>query len=161
MEKYRLPKEVREKEEARLEENPAADVSLGPGHAYNDKELENDFNISKGIDLWSQQHGTNDDESDTKTSSRKKHSKDKKHSKKSKHKANKSEKKRKHGNKSDDDNDMELLDYERNQSLRQDNNAAETSVLTTIPHNTLGSKVPVAEQGMTICIRFDIFFYQM
>mmetsp|Transcript_3073 Transcript_3073/g.4723 ORF Transcript_3073/g.4723 Transcript_3073/m.4723 type:complete len:303 (+) Transcript_3073:25-933(+) len=53
VDKYKLPKEVREREEERLEEDPEADVSIGPGHAYKDKELENAYSISQGQDLWS------------------------------------------------------------------------------------------------------------
>ncbi len=52
VENYKLPKEIREKEANLLEENPDRDVSIGPGHAYKDKNLENDFDISKGVDLW-------------------------------------------------------------------------------------------------------------
>lgn len=53
VEKYRLPKEVREREESILDTNPSAEISIGPGHAYKDKDLANTYNISNGIDLWS------------------------------------------------------------------------------------------------------------
>lgn len=52
VDKYKLPKNVREKEEEALEENPDLDVKIGPGHAYTDKDLANSFNISQGQDLW-------------------------------------------------------------------------------------------------------------
>jgi RNA-binding motif X-linked protein 2 len=48
----RLPKSVIEAESERLEENPDAQVQIGPGNAYRNKELKNEFDISKGVDLW-------------------------------------------------------------------------------------------------------------
>jgi RNA-binding motif X-linked protein 2 len=55
VEQYKLPKDIREREEEKLEENPFLDVIIGPGHAYQNKEMENDFSITKGEDLWSQE----------------------------------------------------------------------------------------------------------
>jgi RNA-binding motif protein, X-linked 2 len=55
VDQYKLPKEIREREEERLEENPEADVNIGPGHAYSSKELANEFSIAQGQNLWSQQ----------------------------------------------------------------------------------------------------------
>lgn len=52
VDEYKLSKDVRKNEEKLLDENPEMDVSIGPGHAYKSKQLENDFNISKGINLW-------------------------------------------------------------------------------------------------------------
>lgn len=48
----RLPKSVIKAESERLEENPDAQVQIGPGNAYRNKELKNEFDISKGVDLW-------------------------------------------------------------------------------------------------------------
>jgi RNA-binding motif protein, X-linked 2 len=52
VEKYRLPKEIRDKEGEAIEENPNYKVVLGPGHAYKDKELANEFDMTRGQDLW-------------------------------------------------------------------------------------------------------------
>lgn len=52
VDKYKLPKDIREKEKEILESNPDAVVDIGPGHAYKDKKLENDFDINKGINQW-------------------------------------------------------------------------------------------------------------
>jgi hypothetical protein len=46
VEKYRLPKNLLEKEEAKESR------SLGPGHAYEDKELATDYNLDHGHDLF-------------------------------------------------------------------------------------------------------------
>jgi hypothetical protein len=62
VEKYKLPKEIRQKEEERLESNPEASVDIGPGHAYQDKELENEFNIQKGVKVWGGSEDDNDKE---------------------------------------------------------------------------------------------------
>ena len=48
----RLPKSVIEAESERLEQNPDAQVQIGPGNAYRNKELKNEFDISKGVDPW-------------------------------------------------------------------------------------------------------------
>ena len=52
-EKYKLPKEIRKREEDELEENPDKEVSIGPGHAYAQAELANNFDILHGQDVWS------------------------------------------------------------------------------------------------------------
>lgn len=52
VDKYKLPKDVRDREEERLEEDPEAVVKIGPGHAYTEKELANEFSVTKGLDLW-------------------------------------------------------------------------------------------------------------
>ena len=48
VEKYKLPKEIRDKENEILEENPDAEIVLGPGHAYVEKDLANNYNLSNG-----------------------------------------------------------------------------------------------------------------
>lgn len=53
VDKYKLPKEVRKKEEEFLEQNPDEVIDIGPGHAYKHKEMENSYSINQGIDLWS------------------------------------------------------------------------------------------------------------
>lgn len=82
VETYKLPKDVREKEEALLEEDPTAHVSIGPGHAYRSQDLSNEFNISAGIDLWSKP-GTSSqrEEEPSRKSKHKKEKKEKKHKK--------------------------------------------------------------------------------
>lgn len=52
VDQYKLPKEIREREEQRLEENPDANISIGPGHAYSSKQLQNEFSIEHGQNLW-------------------------------------------------------------------------------------------------------------
>ena len=68
-------------------------MDIGPGHAYQDKELENEFNIKKGVKVWGEAEedkGNEDNnirisasQSDTEKNS-KKHKKDKKKSEKAK-----------------------------------------------------------------------------
>ena len=58
VDKYKLPKEVREREEEMLEANPTADVDIGPGHAYKAKTLASQYTIEQGIDLWAPAGGT-------------------------------------------------------------------------------------------------------
>jgi RNA-binding motif X-linked protein 2 len=53
VDQYKLPKEVREKAEQLLDENPDADVRVGPGHAYQSKELANEYSVEQGLNLWS------------------------------------------------------------------------------------------------------------
>lgn len=52
VDKYKLSKDVRKKEEEKLENDPEAEPDVGPGHAYNDQEMANDFTINKGTDVW-------------------------------------------------------------------------------------------------------------
>lgn len=52
VEHYRLPKEVREKEEQAIEDNPEYEIMIEPGHAYVGQEIENKFSIMEGQDLW-------------------------------------------------------------------------------------------------------------
>ena len=49
---YKLPKDVLDREAERLEQDPDAEVDVGPGHAYKNKELKNEFDIHQGVDLW-------------------------------------------------------------------------------------------------------------
>lgn len=55
VDKYKLPKEIRDKEEELLDENPEASVEIGPGHSYKDKELASEHNIHKGVNLFEKQ----------------------------------------------------------------------------------------------------------
>lgn len=87
VQQYKLPKELREREEQALEEDIDRQVVVGPGHAYKGKELSNEFDISKGVDLWAPlESGTNESEDDVDRDDsahqhkRLKHSKDRKHS---------------------------------------------------------------------------------
>eukprot|EP01041_Mallomonas_annulata_P014601 gene14601-31073_t len=52
VELYKLPKHIREKEEEELEANPDREVKFGPGHAYADKEMANEYSIQSGQDVW-------------------------------------------------------------------------------------------------------------
>lgn len=52
VDQYKLPKDVREREEKLLEESPDAIVDIGPGHAYKSQDLENEYSMTKGVDLW-------------------------------------------------------------------------------------------------------------
>jgi RNA-binding motif protein, X-linked 2 len=52
VDQYKLPKEVREREEEKLEANPDADVNIGPGHAYKEQVLVNEYSITSGVDHW-------------------------------------------------------------------------------------------------------------
>lgn len=88
VDQYRLPKEVRDREEKILEDNPEADVKIGPGHAYQEKELENQFDLAHGQDIWGNPSKSEDE--DVKHKNKK--SKSEKKEKKAKHKHHKSSK---------------------------------------------------------------------
>lgn len=49
---YKLPKNIREKELEKLKKEGVDSIDIGPGHAYKYSELEGDYNIEKGINLW-------------------------------------------------------------------------------------------------------------
>jgi RNA-binding motif X-linked protein 2 len=84
VDKYKLPKEVLKKEEEELERNPNAEVSIGPGHAYQTKDLVNDYNITSGIDLWSTGASKRMDERDNHISEERRSKKEKKEKKEKK-----------------------------------------------------------------------------
>ena len=52
VDKYKLSKDVRKREEDKLDDDPDAEPDVGPGHAYNDQEMANAYSISSGIDVW-------------------------------------------------------------------------------------------------------------
>jgi RNA-binding motif protein, X-linked 2 len=52
VEQYKLPKEIREKSEKEIDENPNDDLNIGPGHAYANIAVRGDFDIKTGQDLW-------------------------------------------------------------------------------------------------------------
>ena len=80
VEKYKLPKEIRKREEEELEKRPDAVVQIGPGHAYQSQDLQNEYDISKGLDLWA---GTSINEKEGDKGKKKhKHKKEKKKDKK-------------------------------------------------------------------------------
>lgn len=103
VDKYRLSKSIREKEEKKLEDGIDAPL-LGSGYAYADQELANDFSLGKGMNLWqdrtsskrkrnfSDMISANIDESNEydgdKNERSRKHSRDRKHSKDHKHSKN-------------------------------------------------------------------------
>ena len=99
-----MPKEVREREEQLLEENPEAMPDIGPGHAYKAKDLASGYTIDAGIDVWAVPQAKKvmgegkDDVSrgdDEDRRKEKKHKKDGKEGKEDKHKKEKKEKKEK------------------------------------------------------------------
>ena len=51
VEKYRLPKNLQEKEDDQ-EGGGAGEKDFGPGHAYKDRELKNKYSLDKGRDLF-------------------------------------------------------------------------------------------------------------
>ncbi|KAL3925885.1 MAG: hypothetical protein SGILL_000097 [Bacillariaceae sp.] len=73
VEHYRLPKKLQEQEEAQKKKQFA-----GAGHAYEGKELENKYNVSKGVDLFapaspgSDSRDDNNDEDDKESKQRRK-----------------------------------------------------------------------------------------
>ena len=115
VDQYRLPKEVRQREEELLSADPEAMPDISAGHAYKTKELASSFTISAGIDVWAapinptdyvNELGTNihkevstefnesEDDMDMKNKKEKKEKKSKKESKEGRH--HKEEKKEKH-----------------------------------------------------------------
>jgi RNA-binding motif protein, X-linked 2 len=52
VDKYKLPKEVRDKEGAALEADATMTVELGPGHAYKGMQHENKYRMNQGVDLY-------------------------------------------------------------------------------------------------------------
>jgi RNA-binding motif X-linked protein 2 len=108
VDRYKLPKHIREREEAAIEEDPSRDVQLGPGHAYMGKELANEFSIDKGINMWARPTKPVSNETDVPSSvhisaaasaegaedGRLSHKKDRKEKKKHKHKKDDREKRR-------------------------------------------------------------------
>jgi RNA-binding motif protein, X-linked 2 len=91
VDQYKLPKEIREKEEQKLDENPDADVMIGPGHAYSTAELANEFSIEQGQNLWAKPASSTSnsyeerEDRERKKSHKKDKKKKKKHSKKKHH----------------------------------------------------------------------------
>ena len=114
MDQYKLPKEVREREEQLLEDNPEAKPDIGPGHAYKAKELASGYTIDAGIDVWAvpqakKEGGVTKDEGSDRRGDGGEHRKEKKHKKEGKegkehkHKKEKKEKKEKKSRHDDDD----------------------------------------------------------
>lgn len=103
VDQYKLPKEVREREEQLLDENPEATVMIGPGHAYKSQELLNEYSISSGVDHWHTPSAQSDSATrQTVPSYSDKHSRKKK---KKEHKENKKRHKRDERSGADDDED--------------------------------------------------------
>mmetsp|Transcript_14862 Transcript_14862/g.24590 ORF Transcript_14862/g.24590 Transcript_14862/m.24590 type:complete len:332 (+) Transcript_14862:142-1137(+) len=103
VDQYKLPKEVREREEQLLDEDPEASVTIGPGHAYKSQELDNEYSISSGVDHWQKPS--------TKTASTvvqaAVETNSDKHSRKKKHKDHKEKSKKKHKRERHSDEDVE------------------------------------------------------
>ena len=87
VDKYKLPKEIRQREEEAIDEDPLKDINIGPGHAYIGKELANDVTIEKGVNPWAKPPST--------TASRAKETSYRDVERESKFKKSKKEKKRK------------------------------------------------------------------
>ena len=94
VDQYKLPKDVREREEKLLEENPDATVNIGPGHAYKDEELLNEYSIKSGVDHWQRPSSTAPVSQPVTTYQSR--SESDKHSSKKKHKEHKEHKEHKH-----------------------------------------------------------------
>eukprot|EP01038_Epipyxis_sp_PR26KG_P015384 gene15384-20745_t len=109
---YKLPKEIREKEEELLNENPNIEIKIGPGHAYQSKELANEHDINQGVNLWKKieqkdiQYKIKSDKSSKKKSSKSKEDKKKKE-KKSEH--NKKTTESQHIIPVEDENDVDFV----------------------------------------------------
>lgn len=82
VDQYKLPKEIRDRESAKLEEDPNTTISIGPGHAYEQKDLSNEYNIMHGQDLWAvpSSSSKHDEEERKHKKAKKKHKKHKHHS---------------------------------------------------------------------------------
>lgn len=93
VDKYKLPKDIRENEEKALEEDPSKAVVIGPGHAYLEKELENEFSIDMGVNPWVKPSRENDRK---RSKENKYHRKEHEHSRSSKKESKKKEHKREH-----------------------------------------------------------------
>mmetsp|Transcript_12302 Transcript_12302/g.18458 ORF Transcript_12302/g.18458 Transcript_12302/m.18458 type:complete len:299 (-) Transcript_12302:753-1649(-) len=131
VDKYKLPKEIREKEEELLEANPEATVEIGPGHAYKDKDLENEFTVTKGVNIW----GSQPTESAQKTSTsekKEKSKKDKAKKQKKKDDTNRHKEKKQKKSKESGDSDDEFSN--RNTIVPT---AATTTISSSIPLNPI------------------------
>lgn len=96
VDKYKLPKDIKDAEAEKLANNPDEKISIGPGHAYEGIELENEHDISKGVDLWNPSSSSSsarphvdNEESNKKAKKEKKEKKDKKDKKMKKEKKEK------------------------------------------------------------------------
>jgi RNA-binding motif X-linked protein 2 len=61
VDQYKLPKEIQEEENKKLEAGDA-ELDIGPGHAYRNKQLANKYSIHKGVNVWSQSAGAEEEE---------------------------------------------------------------------------------------------------
>ena len=91
VEKYRLPKNLLAQEEEEGEKKK----NLGAGHAYQDEELSNKYNIHQGQDLFAPPPQSSDDDDDSKSNDKRK----KKKRKSRHHKSERSREKRKRSHK--------------------------------------------------------------
>jgi RNA-binding motif X-linked protein 2 len=79
VDKYKLPKDIKDKEIEALEENPNVSLKIKAGHAYKFKDLASEHNIEKGVDLWKpledlkvkKQRSENDNDSNSKINKKK------------------------------------------------------------------------------------------
>ncbi len=98
VENYKLPKEILDKESEILDNDPAAEVNIGPGHAYKHKELGSEYDINMGVDLWGasdaivsssslpiKRHEGTNSIGESKEKQRKKHKHKHRHTRKEKH----------------------------------------------------------------------------
>ena len=147
VDKYKLPKEVREKEGDAIEEDNTHTVKIGPGHAYQNKELENQFNVTQGVDLWAKPSAISKAETEESDSSaesfkdQKKEKKEKKEKRGKKEKKPSKEKKRKY--------ERELEDKKSNKSERHDMNGLWKSFdeVHNGPDTTFSSSIPSSGSG--------------
>lgn len=117
VENYRLPKHIREREEEELKNNGSTSVSIGPGHAYKNMKLENDFTINDGIDLWRKEQGPKKDEKTQEEEEKKKDKK--KHKKRKKHKKDSDEERKSHKRDRDEEEYSDEVDSRRKRNRRE------------------------------------------
>ena len=143
MDQYKLPKEVREREEQLLEDNPEALPDIGPGHAYKAKDLASGYTIDAGIDVWAvpqvkkdmgerrEDVGRGDDEEHRKEKKQKKEGKESKEHKHKKEKKEKKEKRSRHDDEQpryrDKDESGESDDRKQEQYRRHGDNSSSSS----------------------------------
>ena len=140
---YKLPKEVREKEEELLEENPDAEVQIGPGHAYKSQELQTEYTVNSGVNLWAKPFASDSSRvistnvnSESVKMSKKKKSKDGKGRKEHK-------KKHKKHRRSEENEDEDGPKEHFCKKTRRDDSSQENDTSRVAPLHTVAAKISV------------------
>jgi RNA-binding motif X-linked protein 2 len=85
VEQYRLPKKLQEQEESKTAGAEQKEINDGSaGHAYKDMELENNYNIHEGMDLFAPPPSSQNDNNSNKSKNMKDESNDEEHKKQDK-----------------------------------------------------------------------------